>query len=498
MQRKAKKRLPLKTRLASSPAEEAKVRLAAITESSEDAIIGKTLDGIITHWNKGAQRIYGYTATETIGRHISLLTPKDRADEIPQILTRIKNGESIYHYETLRRHKDGRVFPVALTILPLKNSQRKIIGASTIARDITERKRADEMFRLVVESAPNALIMTGPEGKITLVNSQAEKLFGYSRNELLGQTIEMLIPERIRSKHVSYRSQFFAEPATRAMGAGRDLFGLRKDGTEVPVEIGLNPIKTDEGAFVLASIIDITERRTLEKKIVNAESMAAVGSMVTIVSHEIRNPLGSIVMAAKALARGSLSQEDHAQVVSVLSNESQRLSATLEDFLQFARPREPKLEIGDINATTHEVLLAVKSDDNLIGKAVVKESLDRSLPGVPFDPAQIRQVLWNIIRNGLQALDGKGSLEVETEVRSGQVLIHIKDSGPGIPKDQMDKLFMPFYTTKTKGTGLGLPISRKIVRSHGGDIQVSSDPGRGSRFSVVLPVSRHGKNPARN
>ena len=259
--------------------EDATIYLSAIIESSEDAIIGKTLDGIVTSWNKAAEKIFGYTRAEIIGKSILVLVPPGLHDEELKILEKLKNGERIDHYETIRIKKDGSHIRISLTASPIKDINGKIIGISKIARDITEKikieeelkklgseKKAEERFRLVVEAAPNAMIMVGKGGKITLVNSQTEVLFGYQRNELLDQKIEMLVPERFRGNHPGHRDSFFADPKARAMGVGRDLFGLRKDGVEVPIEIGLNPIKTEEGTFVLASIIDITERKKAEER----------------------------------------------------------------------------------------------------------------------------------------------------------------------------------------------------------------------------------------
>jgi PAS domain S-box-containing protein len=347
---------------------------------------------------------------------------------------------------------------------------------------------SENLFRLAVESAPNSMILVGEDGKILMVNSQTEKMFGYKRAELIGQTIETLIPARYRDKHVAYRLEFFQDPKTRAMGAGRNLFGLHKNGTDIPVEIGLNPIVTKEGQFVLASIIDITQRRIMEKKLAHSEVLAAIGSMMTVVAHEIRNPLGSIVMAAKALARGELSTEDHAQVMSTLIGESERLARTLADFLQFAKPRQLKMEMGNLNDTIHEVLTAVKSDLSSVAGVVIEETLHKKLPDLNFDEDQMRQVLWNIIRNALQALNGRGKLRISTEARDREVAIHIQDTGPGIAQDHLEKIFVPFFTTKTQGTGLGLPTSRNIVLAHGGDIRVQSEPGKGSCFSIILPL----------
>lgn len=462
--------------------------LASIVESSDDAIIGKTLDGVITSWNEGARRMYGWSAEEAVGRPVAMLAPPGAKDEITRILRRIKLGKSVVHLETVRLKKNGERIDVSLTISPIRRGGR-VVGASAIARDITDRKRSEERFKLVVEAAPSALVMVDADGRIVLANSQAEKLFGYTRRELSALTIEALMPARFRAAHLGHRAGFSRAPSTRSMGAGRDLFGLRKDGTEVPVEIGLNPLKEGEHYFVLASIIDITARRALERKLAHSETLASIGSMAAVLGHEIRNPLSSIVMAAGALGRGDLSPEDAASVQSILVDESKRLHRTLEDFLQYSRPREPKRELADLNQTASEVLRAATVDKELVGKTTVETALDPKLPPFLFDQDQIRQVLWNLIRNALQALGGSGRLELTTVALADKVLLKVKDDGPGIPRFELEKIFTPFFTTKSKGTGLGLPISRNIVLAHGGEIRADGEPGRGCLFTVELPLA---------
>lgn len=463
-------------------------RLAAIVDSSDDAIIGKTLDGVITSWNAGARRMYGWTAAEAVGRHISLLVPPEAAGEPAGILRRIKQGKSVVHLETVRVRKNGKRLNVMLTVSPIRRG-KKVVGASTIARDVTERKRSEERFKLVVESAPNALLLADSDGRIALSNSAAEKLFGYARREFSHLTIEALVPKRFRAGHATHRAGFHGDPRARAMGAGRDLFGLRKDGTEVPIEIGLTPLREGDSHFVLASIIDITERRALERKLAHSEVLATIGGMAAVMGHEIRNPLSSIVMAAGALGRGGLNAEEEATVRAILVDESKRLHRTLEDFLQYSRPREPQLAAADLNETAAEVLKAVAADADLVGAVRVALEPAPDLPAFLFDADQIRQVLWNLVRNAYQALGGKGNLTLKTSARGGKVLLVLEDDGPGIPRFELEKAFTPFFTTKTKGTGLGLAISRNIVRSHGGDLRVESETGRGCRFTLELPLA---------
>lgn len=379
-------------------AEQASRLLASIVESSDDAIIGKDLDGVITAWNQGAERIFGYSASEAVGQPVSMLAPLEHHDEMLEILERIRKGERVEHFETVRKRKDGKLLNISLTVSPVYDAEGRIIGASKIARDITEQVRtraqfaelaermritlgsigdavvatdpegavtymnpvaqdltgwrlaeaagkplpevfrivneetrkpvenpvskvlregsviglanhtvliarggkeyaiddsaapirdadgnivgvvmvfrdntgpreAEERLRLAVDAAPNAMIMVGSDGCIELVNSQTRKLFGYEREDLIGQPVEMLVPARYRAGHGALRASFLSDPSARPMGAGRDLYGLRKDGREVPIEIGLNPISTSRGDFVLAAIIDISERKSAEDRL---------------------------------------------------------------------------------------------------------------------------------------------------------------------------------------------------------------------------------------
>lgn len=241
-------------------------RLAAIVETSQDAIISKTLDGIITSWNQGAEQIYGYSAEEVIGRSISILVPPDRPREIPEILERLKQGEQIKYFETVRLCKDGTKRQISLSVSPIKDAGGNITGAAAIGRDITTGKRDAERFRLIVEAIPSAIVVVNQTGRIVLVNSQTETLFGYRASELLGQPVELLVPERFQPGHRHDRADYLADPQARAMGAGRDLFAVRKDGREVPVEIGLSPVETEEGLWILSAIIDITERKRAEQE----------------------------------------------------------------------------------------------------------------------------------------------------------------------------------------------------------------------------------------
>jgi PAS domain S-box-containing protein len=270
-------------------AEETRARLAAIVESSDDAIIGKTMEGTVISWNRGAERLFGYLAEEVIGKPVTVVIPPDRFHEESQIIERLRQGERLDQFETVRWRKDGQKIYVSLTISPIKDSTGKVVGVSKIVRDITSRIQAEEQFRLIVESAPSGMLMLDQTGVIRMINAQLEKQFGYSRQELLGQRVELLVPERFRAQHATHRANFFASPSVRSMGVGRDLFGVRKDGTEFPIEIGLNPLNTADGPRVLASIVDITERKRTEDQI--QASLKEKELLVREVHHRVKNNL---------------------------------------------------------------------------------------------------------------------------------------------------------------------------------------------------------------
>jgi protein-histidine pros-kinase len=263
-------------------------QLAAIVEGSGDAIIGKTLDGTITSWNPAAERLYGYAADEMLGRPISLLVPPGRTDEVPDILRRVGQGERIEEFETVRQRCDGHLIDVSLSISPIRDESGQVRGASTIVRDITARRQAEVRFETFVETAPDAIVIVDEGGVIELVNRRAEILFGYDRTELVGQMVEILVPLWFRVEHPRRRAAYLADPSARPMAIDRDVYGLRKNGSEFPLEISLSPVRTAAGITVSAIVRDITEAKQTEALLRGLLESAPDGMVIIDAAGSIR------------------------------------------------------------------------------------------------------------------------------------------------------------------------------------------------------------------
>lgn len=238
----------------------------AIIESIKDAIVVRDLSGKIFFTNSAAEKLFGFEAGELLGKNIDLIIPPIKANEEKRLVESLLWGEQVENYETERINKSGTVIYVSVSLSALKDGEGKIIGITKVIRNVTERKKAEGKFQALLESAPDAMVIVNKFGQIVLVNAQTEKLFGFSREELVGKEVEILIPSRFRDKHPGHRKHFFAEPKVREMGAGLELYGMRKDGSEFPVEISLSPLKIEDGMFVSAAIRDITIRKKSEAK----------------------------------------------------------------------------------------------------------------------------------------------------------------------------------------------------------------------------------------
>ena len=368
----------------------------------------------------------------------------------------------------------------------------------------SELQIGEERFRRVVEAAPNAMIMVNQEGQITLANQQAEKTFGYPREELLGRPIEMLVPERLRSGHQGFRHDYLCDPQARPMGAGRELFGRRKDGTEVPVEIGLSPIHTSKGLLVLASIVDITERKLAELEaarqrhdLAHLARVTALGELSSSLAHELTHPLTAILSNAQAaqrfLADDDVDLDEVREILNDIVTQDQRAGEVIHSLRLMLKKGELQEHCDDVdlNEVILDVVNLMRSD--LINRNVTLDTdLAQKLPAITGDRVQLQQVLLNLALNGCEAMADYNSSErrllIASQWENGTVRVSVSDSGSGIPGEKMEQVFERFFTTKKEGMGLGLSICRTIINAHRGKIWATNNGGCGATFHFSLPI----------
>jgi PAS domain S-box-containing protein len=475
-------------------------RVAAIVNSSDDAIIGQDLDGVITSWDPAAERMYGYRPDEAIGRVITLIVPPEHAHEEERVLSCLRRGEYIDHFETVRRTKDGRLIDVVLTITPLRDIDGTVFGALKIARDLTERKQAQEALRLseatalaFIASAAEGILIIDEVGRIIIANGQIEKMFGYEQAELIGQPMEVLLPEPLRGQHTTHRADYAAAPRVRPMGRGLDLAGRRRDGTEFPVEISLSYVRTARGTRVMAFVTDITERLAHERAVRRSDKLALLGTLSAGIAHELNNPLGIIkgrieliLLEAEEQGLPPVVRED----LGVIHHHVERVIRLVHGLLSYARPSERERRPTDLNRVVAETMLLVQKQLNKEGVHITT-SLDRSLPPIVGEQNALEQVLLNLIKNAEQAIGGNGEIRIvtRTAARPRWVELIVADTGPGIPAEHLSRIFDPYFTTKATGTGLGLSIISRIVDEHAGTIEVYSRPGQGAEFVLGFPCA---------
>jgi len=361
---------------------------------------------------------------------------------------------------------------------------------------------SEETYRRIVESAPNAFVMVDTDGAIVFVNARAESLFGYERHELIGRPVEILVPERFRAAHPSSRRAFARDPSTRAMGAGRDLYGVRKDGREIPVEIGLNPIRTDRGAFVLGSIVDITERKRLDARLREAAADLArsntdLEQFAYVASHDLQEPLRMVSSFLELLAskyQGRL-DADADRYIGYAVDGAKRMHAMIGDLLAFSRAG--RTDGANVSVSCDAALAAALANLSKVVTDTGAEIFAEPLPHVRGSAPQLTQVFQNLIENSLKyRSEAPPRIRVSAERGAETHRLTIRDNGIGIDPRFSERIFRVFQRlhdrSKYAGTGIGLAVVKRIVERHGGEIRVESEVGKGAAFHVTLPAASEG------
>ena len=492
--------------------EEAAARLAAIVESSDDAIVSKTLDGVITSWNHAAERMFGYAPAEAIGRHITLIIPPDRLDEETRVLASIRAGRRVEHFETIRVTKDGRQVAVSLTVSPVKDSSGRIIGASKIARDVSERRRgeiAQARLAAIIESSEDAIISKTLDGVITSWNGAAERVFGWTAAEAIGQHITLIIPEEYREEEAGVLSRLRRGDRIDHFETVRQ----RKDGQLLDVSITVSPIRDGRGTIVGASKVarDISAQRILDQarqallereQVARTEAEALNRSkdqFLATLSHELRTPLNAIYGWARMLEGGGLDPAAMRNATQAILRNSKIQVQLIEDLFDVSRviTGNMRLDVRPMNvfAPLEAALDTVRPAAAAKGIRL-DTALDPRATPIMGDPGRIQQVVWNLLVNAVKFTPNGGRVQLSLRRVNSYIQITVSDTGEGIAPDQVAHLFERFRqadtgpTRRHTGLGIGLSLVKHLVELHGGTVSgMSAGLGQGSTFTVQLPVS---------
>ena len=532
--------LDQQNRLAGLAAKEASSKFQAIANACPLGIVSLDLDGNVRMWNQGAERMFGWKEEEVLGKTLPTVPDEEHA-AYRQLLDSQFHGVSHTGLRVRRLRKDGGSIDASLWTVPLRNADGGIYGNVAILADLTsaeaaereyralatreqqarEQIQAERRFRELLEAAPDGIMEVDANGQIVLMNAAAEKLTGYRRDELLGQSIEILTPTELRSRHAGHRVAYWANPITRPMGTGLELHVQRKDGERTPVEISLSPVTYDGEMRVTAVMRDVTERKRAESQLrelhdrFTAELTAANKELevrnreveaanrlktefVASMSHELRTPLHTIIGFTELLSEeieGTLNEKQK-RFVHHIHRDSLHLLELINDILDLSRIEAGRLdlkpEVFAMTAAIEEVMATIRPQ-------AVANLLHLEGPFLPAialraDRVRFKEVLYNLLSNAVKFTPQRGRIRVEGSIRDRAVEISVIDTGMGIPAVEQGAVFDKFHQVGAtarglkEGTGLGLAIAKQLVEAHGGRIWLSSEVGKGSRFSFTMPL----------
>ncbi len=466
-------------------------------QHSTDAIIFTDLVGTIIEANPAFTNLFGWKREEVIGQNTRILRSRHTSNEFYRHMWEAINSEGKWVGEIINRHKQGHEIPVLLSITPIFEEGRKI-GYMGVEIDLTDKKRIEiqlrrekEFSESLIETANCLIVCLNRAGEITLFNRKCEEVTGYTREEVLGKNwFDFFLLEHIRPDVLAV----FEELVQGRLPSQYENYIMTRRGDERLISWSNTVLRDEQQAIIgaLAIGIDITDQKRLEKQVLQTERLATIGKMAAKVAHEIRNPLSSISLNAEMLqdeisSYQSVNVEEARALLRAIIAEIDRMTALTEEYLQFSRLPESRLARGNLVRMIEETVEFLRHE--LRQKRVeVELHLQEEVGEVRFDRVQMRRALLNLIRNAAEAMPRGGKLRIRVEQRGESVLIHIEDTGIGIPQEVIGKIFEPFFTTKEVGTGLGLAIVQQIINDHGGQILCSSKVGHGTSFSIILPL----------
>lgn len=477
--------------------------LAAIAASSNDAIIGKDRAGRITYWNAAAERMFGYPAAEIVGQPIGRLIPPDRVGEEATILDRVGKGELLRHFETERLTKDGRILPVSLTLSPIHGPDGAVIGISDVARDLTETQRLavtlqqrEALLRSILDSNPDGFIVIDETGIIEVFSATAERMFGYGAEEVVGRNVSILMPDHYSAAHDGYMRRYCHTGERRIIGIGRVVAGRRKDGSTFPMDLQVGEAMASGERRFTGFVRDLTEREDRDRRLAELQSelmhvarLSELGQMASALAHEVNQPLTAVANYLRGMRRLLTADTPPMlrQGIEKVAEQAERARAIVQSLRNLVkkedRPRSPE----DLEALVLETAALVLAGVNR--RVTLIQDIPPDAHYVFIDRVQIQQVLLNLMRNAVQAMEGRTVQRLTARARrvGERVEIAVSDTGTGLSEAVRARLFQPFVSTKADGLGVGLSICRTIVEAHGSELTVTSVPDEGTTFLFSVP-----------
>ena len=445
--------------------------------------------------NKKGCELLGCQEREIVGKNwFENFIPEEIRNQVKDVFAKLiaGEGELVENFESPVLTKDGEERVIAWHNTVLNDQDGRIIGTLSSGEDITERKRNEEALRrseaeirAILDTMVDGIVTLDERGIIQSFNAAATRIFGYSADETVGQKIGILMPDPDRSQHPGYIRNYLSGGEAKIIGIGREVIGQRKDGTTFPMYLAVGEAHL-EGEIRFTGIVrDLTDFKRMQEEVQQSQSLAAIGEMAASIAHEIKNPLAGISGAIQVLKDGLEAGDPRKKIMEEVVSQVGRLNNSVRELLMLSKPWNPEKQLCDLRGLADRITASAKERDSFAQIKFLVSGKKRV--SAPVDPVFFEQVLWNLLHNAVQAMPEGGEISYSFAEKEGFAIVTVADTGSGIPENLRSRLFRPFFTTKTGGTGLGLPICQKIMEAHGGSITISSQAGQGTVVRLSFP-----------